>query len=90
MVGGSAGPWAEMLAAGSTGAAGLTRGSRLHVLRQSSVAGVNLSITRYHLAHQTPPQPGPPLAPVAPGEGESQREGCWQVGFATHPPCLPS
>lgn len=74
MVRGSAEPWAEMLAASSAGAAGLRSSSRLHVLGQSSVAVINLSITRDHPACQTPPRPGPSPAPMAPGERESKRE----------------
>lgn len=74
MVRGSAEPWAEMLAASSAGAAGLRSSSRLHVLGQSSVAVINLSITSDHPACQTPPRPGPSPAPMAPGERESKRE----------------
>lgn len=54
MVRGSAEPWAEMPAADSPGAAGLRSGFRLDVLGQSSGAAINVSITSYHPACQTP------------------------------------
>lgn len=57
MVRGRAEPWAEMLAAGSPGAAGLRSGFRLRVLGQSAVAVISLSITSPHPVRQTPPCP---------------------------------
>lgn len=84
MVRGSTGPWAEMLAAGSAGPAGLRSSSRLNVLGQSSVAVINLSITSYHPACQTPPPPGPSPAPRAPGK-EKARQNRVREQLGPHP-----
>ena len=81
MARGSTGPWAEMLATGSPGAAASASVSSGGLLRQSSTCR-SQAITR-----PASPRLGPSAGPQGSrGKRTQERESCLQGGFAPSPP----